>query len=56
MQKYKPPPQEKPLWMSEEAYQEYQEEVRAFSKRVHRHSGGRLDENPYPISQPTRKP
>jgi hypothetical protein len=50
MQKFKPPPQEKPSWMLEEEWQDHQEEVRAFNKRVYRQSGGRLAESHYPVS------
>jgi hypothetical protein len=43
MHKFKPPPQEKPTWMSEEAWQDHLEEVKAHAKRIYRQSGGRLD-------------
>jgi hypothetical protein len=43
LKQFKPPPQEKPPGMSEEAWQEHLEEVKAHHKRVYRQSGGRLD-------------
>ncbi len=36
------PQPQKPDWMSDEDWKEHLEEVRAFNKRTHRHSGGRL--------------
>lgn len=52
MNKYPPPPLEKPPEMSEEDWQEYQEEVKAYSKRVFRQSGGLLDVFPWKGSPP----
>jgi TRAP-type C4-dicarboxylate transport system substrate-binding protein len=52
MKQFKPPPQEKPTWMSEEAWQEQVEEMRAFAKRVYKQSGGQLDVDPFRDSQP----
>jgi hypothetical protein len=42
---------EKPSFLTEEEWQGQLEEMRAFSKRVWRQSGGRLDVYPYPASQ-----
>jgi hypothetical protein len=55
MRKFKPPPQEKPTWMSEEAWQDHLEEVKAHAKRVCRQSGGRLDLSPSQDPSPKSK-
>jgi hypothetical protein len=41
--------------MSEEAWQEHLEEMRAYAKRIWKQSGGRLDVSPSPASPPPRK-
>jgi hypothetical protein len=41
---------EKPPFLTEEEWQDQLEEMRAYSKRVWRQSGGRLDVYPYPAS------
>jgi hypothetical protein len=52
---FKPPPQEKPTWMSYEEWQDHLEEVRVHAKRVYRQSAGRLDFSPSQHSQPKSK-
>jgi hypothetical protein len=42
MKQHKPPPDQKPEGMSDDAWQDHLEEVKAFKKRLWRQSGGRL--------------
>lgn len=52
LKQFKPPPQEKPPGMSEEAWQEHQEELRAFAQRNFRHSNGQVTGRRSQVSQP----
>lgn len=47
-------PEKHPL-QSEEEWQEQLEEMKAYSKRVWRQSGGQVDVYPYPGSRPAPK-
>jgi hypothetical protein len=55
MRKFKPSPQEKPTWMSDEDWQDHLEEVQAFERRNYRQSAGQRAARPSQDSPPKSK-
>ena len=55
MHKFKPPPQEKPTWMSEQAWQDHLEELKAFERRNYRLSAGQRAARPSQDAPPKSK-